>query len=65
MLMGKRSTTTTLTFAVTFRVPDGITIADAREHIRQALIDQDDLGIEDDTNLKVSLTNKEVQYGKR
>lgn len=63
--MGKRSTTTTLTFAVTFRAPDGITIADARKRIRQALIDQVDLGIEDDTNLKVSLTNKEVHYAKR
>lgn len=50
----------TVTYAVTFTAPPKATISDMRDAIKQAMKDA-----ELDTDLRVSLTNKETQYGKR
>lgn len=53
-------TKVTVTYAVTFTAPPKATIPDMRAKIVQALKEY-----ELDNDLRVSLTNKETQYGKR
>lgn len=57
--------TTTVTFQVTFKLPKGMNINQAREHIKAGMLTQLELDLEDETAIKCHLTNKEVQYGKR
>ncbi len=55
----------TMTFAVTFRAPQGMSIPVVRDFIRKGLMQQIELGIADNKDVKIHLTNKEVSYGKR
>ena len=63
--MARPKAKTIMTFAVTFPVPQGMSIASARELIIEGLQDTGLFKDRDTTGLKVSLTNKEVQYAKR
>ena len=56
---------TTYTFSVTFKAPPGANIPDTRAAIKKGLISSEFLGLTDDADIKVHLTNKEVSYGKR
>lgn len=60
--------TTTVSFQVTFKLPKGMNIIKAREHIKDALSNNGEYGGELKLNfldIKCHLTNKEVQYGQR
>lgn len=56
---------TFVTFAVTFRLPSGHTIAAARQAVKDSVYGGTVLQLNEEDNLKVHLTNKEVKYGKR
>ena len=70
--MAGRRSVTFATFAVTFEVPAGGNLKDAREFIKEAL-EREKLSRQSDTpfhyldmsTVKIHLTNKEVKYGKR
>jgi len=55
--------TTTVSFQVTFELPKGMNIPQARESVKEALRTSDLLIPPD--QVKVHLTNKEMRYGKR
>lgn len=55
---------TTVSFQVTFTLPEKMSINEARQKVRDAMRESE-LNIETDTDLKVHLTNKEVSYGQR
>lgn len=56
-----RKTTTTVSFQVTFELPQGWNIPSAREAVKEALRTSDLLISPE--KVKVHLTNKEVKYG--
>lgn len=56
---------TKFTFALTFEGPIGLTIPQLRELIKLGLQNTPELGIKNDADVKVHLTNKETSYGKR
>lgn len=58
-----KKTTTTFTFSVTFKAPQGLNIPTARSLIKEALISTEALKISTSEDLRVHLTNKEVKYG--
>lgn len=55
--------TTTVSFQITFALPKGMNIPDARERIKDALIECGNLNLQYPTDIKVHLTNKEIKYG--
>ena len=59
--------TTTVSFQVTFKLPKGMNINQAREHVKDALVGKEYAGELklDYLDIKCHLTNKEIQYGKR
>ena len=56
---------TTYTFSITFKSPPGANIPDVRNAIKRGLISSEFLGLSNDADIKVHLTNKETSYGKR
>ena len=56
---------TTLTFAVTFQAPAGLSIKDTRELLKKSLTSNSVVGLGNVDGLKIHLMNKEVSYGKR
>jgi hypothetical protein len=58
-----KKTTTTFTFSVTFKAPQGMNIPTARMHIKDALMSVHELELAHPQDVKVHLTNKEVKYG--
>lgn len=58
-----RQSQTTFTFAVTFVAPKGMNIPTARDLIKSALVGTTELDIVSPRDIKVHLTNKEVEYG--
>lgn len=63
--MAGKKAETTMTFAVTFKVPPGMNIPTIRALMKNALRTEKDLCIDSDAAVKIHLTNKEVSYAKR
>lgn len=53
---------TTVSFQLTFKLPVGMTITQAREKIKESLIEGASLGLVEPADIKVHLTNKEIKY---
>lgn len=63
--MAGTKATVTYTFSVTFKAPTGANIPDTRAAIKKGLLNSAFLGLTEEADIKVHLTNKEVTYGKR
>ena len=61
--MAKMIKQVTVSFQVTFELPSGVTIPQARERIKEALLLEALLQIPETGAIKVHLLNKEIQYG--
>jgi len=53
---------TTVSYQLTFKLPQGMNITQAREIVKEVLIQDGRLKIEASTDVKLHLTNKEIKY---
>ena len=62
MARQRKKAEVTVSFQVTFQLPQGMSIPTARQYIKDALFHQTELGIINTAEVKVHLTNKEIKY---